>query len=107
MLCLDFFVFFSKKKHPRLVRNKKQIAFKNILMNQDMQKAYKEVIFTPAKINDLLILNLVNYLYSQTSFDNFRANYRLNFFKTGFYTLFKQNTSKFFFKKNLDIFMSG
>jgi len=56
---------------------------------------------------DRLLVIILRNQYRYYSSSNFRMNYRLNFFKKGFYTSFINHTPLSFIKNNLNVFLAG
>jgi len=104
---LDFLLFFSKKYHPFYFRSKKQVNYKVDFAKNSLKDQYRDILENYPLINDLFFIRLIANSYSNINQQNFRVNYRLNFFKNGFYMLFTTNNSKFIFKRNLVTFLSG
>jgi hypothetical protein len=100
-------VFFNKQPVVQIVSSKKEEEYKKRLSAKNLRKQYKRLIYSE-KIFDKTILQLLQTQYYAYNFENFRINYRLNFFKKGFYMLYTTNTNhKNFIKTNLNFFYSG
>lgn len=73
-----------------------------------MKETYLNVLTNYNLQLDYFLLFLFKHQYNISSINNYRINFRLNFFKNGFYMLFNPSESiKSVFKKHLVFFWSG
>ena len=91
-------------KHPRTLKYK---AFKKEFAKIFLKEDYLKILLSGNFLNKIL-LYVLRLQYRLSNNENFRVNYRLNFFKKGFYMLYgSQDTQKITQKTKINTFYSG
>ena len=91
-------------KHPRTIKYK---AFKKEFAKIFLKEDYLKILLSGNFLNKIL-LYVLRLQYRLSNNENFRVNYRLNFFKKGFYMLYgSQDTQKTTQKNKINTFYSG
>lgn len=101
------FFLMSMRVSFKYKRGKKQESFKDEFSKIFLKESYA-LLLVEKNLFNIYVLQLLKSQYTFSNFENFRINYRLNFFKNGFYMLYNQlGSPKNVFLKNLNIFLSG
>lgn len=106
-ILLHVFFLISLRTSLKRKRGKKQEAFKDEFSKIFVKEKYTSLLLEK-NIFNIYFFSMFRLQYLFSNYENFRVNYRLNFFKKGFYMLYDQlGTPKNVFLKNLAFFFSG
>ena len=106
-IVLHIFFLMSLRVSFKRKLGKKQEAFKDEFSKIFVKEKYISLLLE-RNIFNIYFFSVLKFQYLFSNFENFRVNYRLNFFKKGFYMLYDQlGTPKNVFLKNLTFFLSG